>query len=458
MKPGSRVIAAQVPHSSVQSEHKRKTGSLASFPPPPPTTPIVSPRREHVPRHPSIETHVLGMDVGSSKLRYSMHINLQKLQQNVREAEDSEPEGVNKEFKSAFQRRTTKKATSRATKQKKYKVEIEKVLPKVPLPSKEVDSSLTLGGRTEQESLPQTKDDVKDKQKDKLKAPVDEVESAEIDVTGQTVQALPHNYVTAMLTSRREDGRMIRNAEKDIKEAVTKKKQPPPRPENPNAMKKDEMAFTRAYATMTLSALQAVERAHEAQKRAEVLIHKANLVSKAKQERVERQGRIREFHKAQREDITAWKMSEEARLAHLREQQHVMRTNDLLEASESYDTTAISTQRQMEDKMFACNFNQQQTLVSCTLSHEDRKQSKDVTLQEIKERIQQAREVSKEHQEMVKKYMELREAKLLREGVSAKRQLDTKMLEVTSLFLYCKCVCVCVGGQYYILHTGKMGE
>ena len=418
-------------HAKVKRSH---SDTVTTFPPPPPTSPTVSPRglradfstKYSTPL--SVETHVLGVDGGSTKLRYSMHINLHKLQQNVAEAENSEPEGVNSNFKSAFQRKTPRKPTSKATKIQlsppKAKGKGEKTMPLTS--AKESDTTTSINKK-----IPSDGDEKKEKPaSDRQAVTVDLETSSEINVTGRTVQAVPHNFIADMITSRREDGERIRNAEKEIKETVAKTKQPPLKPEKTTSMSKDELSFTRAYTTMTLSALKAVEKVHEARKKTDALIQKVNLVSKMKQERMERREKIEEFHRSLRESINNWRAEKDDKLTLARQLQRMRREEDILRRSHSHDTAITNMHRQSEDQKFACEFSQQNTLVSSTLSKEDRKLSQDSKLQGIKEKVQQAREVSKEHQEMVKRYMELREAKLLQEGLSAKEELDAKMLEV----------------------------
>ena len=75
------------------------------------------------------------------------------------------------------------------------------------------------------------------------------------------------------------------------------------------------------------------------------------------------------------------------------------------------------------------NIVRQNTLVGSTLSKEDRKISRDSTQSETKERVQLAREISAEQQQLVKKYMETRKTKLIREGVERKNELVIKLLE-----------------------------
>ncbi len=376
------------------------------------------------------------MDTGSSKLKYSMHINLHKLHQNVLEAESSEAETG---FRSAFQRKTpskpvavvkpTKRPKESSTKRRKAdKIGPKSLTPvkdtataKVPVGTDEVDVPSEQTGVAEPESKP---GDTGMEQT---------LHDDDIGVAGQPVQAVAHDRVAAMVVFNKESGRMIRDAEREIKNTVSKARQPPPRPEkmrNPDVLTKDELAFTRTYAAMTLSAARSLEKAHQARKKAEKLIQKAELVSKMKQERVERKAKIEGFHRETKDSNVSWKASEDCRLAELREQQHTRKSEDLLKQTQHHDTAVTNLHQLTEDRTFACEFNQQHTLVGLTLTLEDQRLAKEARLQEIQAKVQRAREVSQDHQEMVRRYMELRRTKLLQEGTAAKRDVDTKMIEV----------------------------
>lgn len=384
----------------------------------------------------SVETHVLGIEAGSSRLKYSMHINLHKLQQNVADAEQLEPDGVNKSFKSAFQRKTPSKSSPKAKISPQKKTRSERTSPRSQLSATEPDTPAVPAWVAVSPKLPTVAEGKRKKAKPSPwgVAAGAGAESTEIEAVGQVLDVLMQDRVAEMIASRKEHGKMIRSAEKDIKETVAVTKQPPPKSESSKEsfkmLSKNEMAFTRAYATMTLSALRAVEKAYEARKKADALIQKANQVAKIKQERLERREKIEEFHRALRENATLWKESEESRLEQLREKKLAIRNEELQQKSQSHHVTIINMQKQAEDKQFACNFNRQSTLVGAKLAREDRKMSQGTKLQEIKERVQQTREVSQEHQEMVRRFMELRETKLLQEGISAKKELDAKLLQV----------------------------
>ena len=404
-------IAAQVPTTTTtttttsqsrtrSSRRRRNTTTGNSTPPPPPTTPR---RRHHSFSH-SIETHVLGLNRDTSQLKYTMHINLNKLQQSVAMAEQSEPEGVSKTFKRAF---VTKRRNDLA---KRTEFEAESSTNVTTSASKEVGPKAD-----ETANLKQSK-----------------VDENNIELEGQTAKVLTHDQLPNLAVTKKEDGKALRAAEREINQNFAKFRQPPPQPVRelrPKPMGKEHHSFTRAYATMTLSALRSIEKVHEARKKGEELMRKANLVSRIKQERVIRRSKIDEFQRLLRENALEWKSDESHRLEEARSKQKEQQQAEILKRSQAHDTAIMSMQKQLEDQVFASEFGCQNTLVGSTLSKEDRKISKDSIQSETKERVQLARELSAEQQKLVKRYMESRKTKLIREGVERKNELDIKMLE-----------------------------
>ena len=430
LKPGGSITVSAKPYTLTQptppprsQEQKQRvhsdTYTITTLPPPPPTSPKLS----QLP----VETHILGMDAASSKMKYTMHINLGKLQQKLKDAENLQPEGINKAFQSTFRYKGKSNTKGQKVKQlspRKGRDEME-TLPKSETSAKDADV-LTSDSLAKGVQLPETIDNR------------GEVGGESMEVMGHFVRAVPCDRVTDTVMSKKEDGKRVRIAEKEIKESAEKAKEQPSKSrkvKESTGMSKDELLFTRACGTMTLSALRAVEKVHEARKKADTLIQKANLVSQMKQERMERREKIEKFRRDLKEDITMWKITEEDRLERMREQILAKTNEELLSKSQCLDTAAIATQRAAEDQKLACEFSQQNTLVGNMISREDQKLSKNASYQERKERVERMREVSREHQEMVKKFMELREAKLLQECATARKELDAKMLQVLISFL-----------------------
>lgn len=321
-------------------------------------------------------------------------------------AEQSEPEGVSKTFKRAF---VTKRKNDSA---KRSEFEAESSTNVATIASKEV----TVGPKADDiASLKQSEKDANN-----------------IELAGQTAEVLIHNQLPDLATTKREDGKALRAAEREISQNFAKIRQPPPQPvreQRPKLAGKEHHSFTRAYATMTLSALRSIEKVHKARKKGEELMQKASLVSRIKQERVIRRSKVEEFQRSLRENALEWKSDEIHRLEEARSKQKEQQQAEILKRSQAHDNAIMSIQRQLEDQEFASEFRRQNTLVGSTLSKEDRKISKDSIQSETKERVKLARELSAEQQKLVSKYMESRKTKLIREGVEKKNELDVKLLE-----------------------------
>ena len=332
-----------------------------------------------------------------------MHINLNKLQHSVALAEQSEPEGVSKTFKRAF---VTKRRNGSAKKSEF-----------------EAGSSANVTTTASKEGAPKADGIASLKQSEK--------DENNIELAGQTAEVLTHNQLPDLATTKREGGKALRAAEREISQNFAKIRQPPPQPVRelrPKLARKEHHSFTRAYATMTLSALKSVEKVHEARKKGEELMQKANLVSRIKQERVIRRSKIEEFQRSLRENALEWKSDESHRLEEARSKQKEQQKVEILKRSQVHDSAILSMQKQLEDQEFASEFGRQNALVGSTLSKEDRKISKDSMQSETNERVQLARALSAEQQQLVKKYMESRKTKLIREGVERKNELDIKLL------------------------------
>jgi hypothetical protein len=332
-----------------------------------------------------------------------MHIDLKKLQHSVALAEQSEPEGVNKTFKKAF----VMKQRNGSAKKSEF----------------EAESSTNV--TTAAVTAPKADDIAGLKQSEKD-------ENNDIELAGQTAQVLTQNLLPDLATTKREEGRALRAAEREICQNFVKIRQPPPQPARelrPKLAGKEHHAFTRAYATMTLSALRSIEKVHEARKKGEQLMQKANLVSRIKQERVIRRSKIEEFQRSLRESALEWRSDESHRLEEARNKQKEQQQAEILKRSQAHDSGIVSMQKLLEDQEFSSEFGRQNTLVGSTLSKEDRKISRDSAQSETKEKVQLARELSAEQQQLVKKYMESRKNKFIREGVERKNELDVKVLE-----------------------------
>lgn len=209
-------------------------------------------------------------------------------------------------------------------------------------------------------------------------------DAGKIEVEGRTVVPTEHDFARGLAALRKEEGERIRDAEKTIKQLVSKGRQPPLRKprghgsESKGHAAREKLTFDRAYMTMTLSTLKRFERSQEVQRKANTRIEKAKTVCKIKQERLERRRhRMELFRQALQERITSWRAAEEDHLERLTEMRQAEREEEEERRADRQDWSAMAAQARREDRQLACEFNQQVSLVGSTLSQEDRKMALD---------------------------------------------------------------------------------
>ena len=403
-KSDSILVDATATSDSNQSGNtsvkKSQSAGHVSFPPAPPTTP------QHVAVKKSksdvlwIESRVLedGDDSSRSRTKCSVHINLKCLQDGSEEK--------------TFVRARAKRDEKEKKKSKSVKFSSEDQL------ENEKHTSTT---------------------------PVPTITKTTIEVSGESAVLIPVNYPAEMIISRKEGGRMVRSAEREISKLSRQHKQAPsPRKRQSSPLRKDEVSFLRAYTTITLSALRAAEKAHTVMKKSEQKVEKAKLVAKMRHEREERKEKIEEYHKSVKEEISSWKECEEQRLNQVREQLEARKKNQILRTSQLHDMAIVNSRQQAEERRFAQEFNLQSTMMASTLLQYDHRAFQEVDWLETQEQVGESKEVSREHHQLVKDYMAQREARLLQENAIGKKQLGTAMLEV------CRCLLSWVVFRYFI--------
>ena len=346
-----------------------------------------------------MERHVIGIDKKSSRAKYFMHINLRKLQQTINDAELLEPEGVDKHFTTAF-----KKKSKRTLSKSDIEEDHEK---------KESMSKADVNAELLAEQV------------------MSQPESDAVQISGSPVRILAHDQRPDLVEVKKKEGNEIREAEKEILKAICKEKEPPSIQNKPKISAKDALLFTRAAATMTLSALQSVEQTHLASKKSDSLKQKASTVATIRKERATRRAKIETFKRKVRDQARDWKNDEDHKLAEQKEKMKERRMSNLLTQSEEYDQAAKKWLEQIQEQKHACDFGVQNTMVGTTLDKEDFKAQKESEAAEMRDVVREAREQAQEKQEMVRRYMELRRIKLLQEGEEARKKLSSKMLEVS---------------------------
>lgn len=183
------------------------------------------------------------------------------------------------------------------------------------------------------------------------------------------------NKVAETILSKRENGREIRDAEKDITEMVANLRKSTKfdcRKVTPT-VSKEMHAFSRAHSTMTLSVLKTIDKLHRSQRKAEEQAEKAALVSQMKQERLDRKEKIQEYQTMAREVIMEWKVAEEVRLNRVREKQKKQEQERQVHRAACLQATDDAAKNRTETKQFASKFSQQNVMIANTLSRDNRR-------------------------------------------------------------------------------------
>ena len=366
----------------------------------------------------TMETHVVGMD---NKLRYSMQINMNMLQHSI-EHSDKEARQV---------------LFAKTRNPRKEKAMLLRV-PSVTTADTRTEASRTRDG-TSLDS--RTGDD-----QDVLTA-MELVEGElcggeDMTMTGQPMAAKPCQTSSRLASSNREDGNRIRQAIRIINKNRQELKQTPGKKaevkSKPDAMSKDELMFTRVQGTMNLSLLNKMDGIHQAHKLSKARAEKASLVARVRRERVMRKNKVEAFQSHLKERVHVWKGKQEELLERRREELEQQREKELLRQCKERELRHLSAQRQQEGREMSTNFRQNSTLITKTLSAEDRKVACEENCISAQEKVKQVRQEVLDQQEVARKYLELRRTKLLQEGREDKEEIDARMLEV------CPCECMCM--------------
>lgn len=268
----------------------------------------------------------------------------------------------------------------------------------------------------------------------------------DIKVSGQKREVMvDDDRFENLARTRREDGKRVREGEKQIMQYLAETRKPltkalhrvdPPTTIHGNPrLTKEAAAFGRAFKSMTLSTLKALDRIHEAGRDNENWNRKAAHVSRMKMEREKRRQKIKEFRQRMKETIEAWKIMEENKIARMREQNAKKVSQDLLERSVRRNVDGMSRAKEAKEQSFATEFTQQVTSIGREIMKDDREMATEEKKAETKEQVQQLAEAARQRREEIQTDREIRDTQLMWEGALAKKELDRKVVQVT-LMLY----------------------
>ena len=406
---GSHLPQAKPHPQQPEGQATRQQPEEGVGPPPPPSSPR-DPVEELV-------QHIFGVE--GDRLRFSMTINLGKLQDHVDQthkhaAAMSVPHGVLRRRQCSHH---THKRRVDMAEESKAEGEIE---------AKYDD------------------DDEEEEEEEEVVGVVTAEKEAEsehgMEVAGLTVAILSAEDLPDLASSKRENVEQLQQARREINKHLLRLKQPPPNKNrklatNQDTMSKNDFLFTRVYGTMNLSTLREIGKVQQVRKTKEQSKERAERVAKVRRERVMQREKISAYQRHLREQVLLWRCEEEVRLEERREEKGKVREAELLALQQQREAETLNSQRKQAEREASGEFRRNSGLVSKALSAEDRQVRQDTSSATAREQVKQVRQESWEQQEAVQRYLEERRAKLLQEGKQDKREVDTRMLEVCNYMI-----------------------
>ena len=259
-------------------------------------------------------------------------------------------------------------------------------------------------------------------------------------MVGQKADVLvDENRAEDMAELKQEAGREIREAEIQIMEEVEKTREPLSKTLRKVApattihgfprLSKDAVAFSRAFKSVTLSTLEAVDRIHEVERMKDNWDKKAARVAKMKTEREKRRRSIQEVRQRTRDSIEAWKIAEENKLARLRDETAKEAAQGIMDRTLQQSIASKTRQKEAIERSFATEFAQQTLSMGRGAAEEHKQASLEEKREEIKKQVRQATECARQRRQEICAEREIRQAQLVWEGALARKELSGKMVQ-----------------------------
>ena len=407
--PQSSLVHSSVTHKTL-ADTTFKTTLNISLPPPPPSSPTFhSPRTcERAPSlYPSkhtrsatlpIETHTLSIDPNTSRLHHSLCVNLNYLRQESTSNSKHHPRRQSRKVRRKSLLPCASNEKKRGSPEKKFE--------------------------STQEGGVVGKNDG----------------THEMCVTGQRQEVVIEDKSVEKITQlKKVEGKLLRKEEQQIMKTVAKSREPPskdnrkiPSPTTIHGeprLTKDTLAFKRAFQSMTLSTLNAVDRIHHVERVKEDWDRKVAHVERMKIEREKRRQKICDIRQKTKETIEAWRIMEENKLARLQEENIKQAKQSLIDKSLRQSDAHESRLKDARERCFAAEFVKQTTSIGREISKDDREIIAEDRRREIMRHVEQLTELVQQRKQDAREEREIRDTQLVWEGVLAKRELNGKMMQ-----------------------------
>ena len=242
--------------------------------------------------------------------------------------------------------------------------------------------------------------------------------------------------VERVAQAKKEEGKQLRREEEQImgknREPLSKdlRKVPPPTTiHGAPRLSKDALAFSRAFQSVNLSTLKAVERIHEMEGVREDWERKAAHVERIRVERERRRQKIQDIRQKTKETVEAWRITEENKIVRLRDENAKQAVESLLERSLRRSDAGEHREREARDRSFAAEFVKQTVSVGREVAKDDRESTTEEKRKEIKRQVEQATELARHRRQEAKAEREIRDTRLVWEGALAKKELSGRVMK-----------------------------
>jgi hypothetical protein len=261
-----------------------------------------------------------------------------------------------------------------------------------------------------------------------------------VNVVGKKREiVVEENRVEKMVQAKKVDGKQLREAEETIMEAVEKSREPPSKDLRRIAppttiygapsLSKDAMAFSRAFESMTLSTLEAVDRIHEVERVRENWKRRAAHVARMKSEREKRCQKVHDIRQKTKDTIEAWRIMEENKLTILRDKAAKEEMRSMLDRSLQRSVVNENKMKEDIERSFAAKFTRQSVSIAREVSKDDREISTEERREEIKKQVRELTEAARQRRQEAQAEREIRRTQLVWEGALEKKELSSKAME-----------------------------
>ncbi|XP_067946225.1 uncharacterized protein [Watersipora subatra] len=262
----------------------------------------------------------------------------------------------------------------------------------------------------------------------------DEVPHTNYRITGKKTDIGEVDMFEEAVLAKKELGQGIRDMETNFHEKVAR--EPVRMREKADVNLKERFLYERMQRTMGLSALTAVQQAYRDRELDEKRAVEMQRILMMKERRELAKQRVEAYHKERKLQVMA---NRDADRKACKDSLEHRERDIILDIDQSLTKRAkIKAHRKQRDAelKFSKEFITQQTSVSKALIRHDRQLRNDNRLNEHIEKVESMKDLEREQQEIVKKYLQHRKMLRQTENSMSRAALDTKMLQYANDTLY----------------------